>query len=202
MAIHTDRPGGGDDTMVVHRAKSADEARKVRVALEGAGIPVELPDQAIDAWFAAKTEELHVKVALKYWAKAAKAIETVIPRDEPPAAIHETANADERQKAAESVLQKVEEAPAVDRSIDPPSAVDKSAQRAFYLACASIFVPYLPVVGAIALYWGASVWMDMRARPNDFFRRKMYAQIATFVGGFTALANLVLLFVKFRSHHH
>ncbi len=191
MAIHTDRPGGGEDAMVVHRAKSADEARKVRGALEGAGIPVDLPDQAIDAWFAAKTEELHVKVALKHWAKATKAIEAVIPREVEPTPI---AEAEDRRAAADAVLQEAPEAP-VDKSKDPPSAVDKSAQRAFYVAVISIFAP---PVGFIAAVWGASVWMEMAARPDDQFRRKKHAQIATFVGAFVGLIGTFVLVQELR----
>ncbi len=195
MAIHTDRPGGGDDGMVVHRARSADEARKVRVALEGAGIPVDLPDQAIDAWFSAKTEELHVKVAIKHWAKAVKAIEVVIPREEPEEKIHE---AEDRQAAAAAVLQKVEEAPKADTGLTPASAVDKSAQRAFYVACASVF---LPPIGLAASVWGIMVWMEMRSRPQDFFRRKLYAQIATFLGLMTGIVGTSIALLKVKGHH-
>jgi hypothetical protein len=194
MAIHTDRPGGGDDGMVVHRAKNADEARRVRVALEGAGIPVDLPDQAIDAWFSAKTEELHIKVAIKHWSKAVKAIEAVIPREEPDEKIHE---AEDRQAAAAAVLQKVEEAPKADTSLTPASAVDKSAQRAFYVACGSIF---LPPAGLVAAAWGLMVWMEMRSRPDDFFRRKLYAQIATFLGLMTGITESAIVFLNMRHH--
>jgi hypothetical protein len=192
VAIHTNRPGGGEDKMVVHRAKSADEARKVRAALEGAGVPVDLPDQAIEAWFSAKTEELHVKVALKDWAKATKAIEAAIPREAEPTPI---AEADDRRAAADAALQKVEAAAPVDKSKDPPSAVDKSAQRAFYLACAAIFAP---PIGIVALAWGASVWAEMNGRPDDFFRRKMHAQIATFVGGFVGIVGTIVLIASWK----
>jgi hypothetical protein len=196
MGIHTDRPGGGDDAMVVHRAKTADEARKVREALAAEGIPIDLPDQAIDAWFTAKTEELHVKVALKHWAKATKAIEKAIPREEPAPVIHQ---AEDRKAAADAVLQKVEEAPAVDKTKDPPSAVDKSAQRAFYVSCASLFAPPIGLVGAV---WGAAVWAEMRARPEDFFRRKWHAQVATFLGLFTGIIGTLIVFFNMKGRVH
>ncbi|MEZ0229770.1 MAG: hypothetical protein ACAI25_14175 [Planctomycetota bacterium] len=193
MAIHTDRPGGGEDVMVVHRAKSADEARKVRAALEGAGVPVELPDQAIDAWFAAKTEELHVKVALKHWAKATKAIESAIPREPEPTPI---AEAEDRRAAADAALKDVAHEAPVDKSKDPPSAVDKNAQRAFYIACISIFAP---PAGLVAAFMGASVWSEMASRPEDQFRRKKHAQIATFVGAFVGVLGTVILVSQARS---
>src|SRR2546423_12814587 len=102
MPIYTERPGGGDDQFPVFRARSADEARTVRVALEKAGVPVELPDQAIDAWFAATPGSvLPVKVALKDSARAIKAISEAIPREEPSSPILE---AHDRNKAAEEVL--------------------------------------------------------------------------------------------------
>lgn len=192
MAIHTNRPGGGEDAMVVHRARSADEARKVRVALEGAGIPVDLPDQAIDAWFSAKTEELHVKVALKHWAKATKAIEAAIPKEAEPTPI---AEAEDRRAAADAALKEVAPAEAVDKSKDPPSAVDKSAQKAFYLACASIFAPPLGIIAAV---WGVSVWAEMAARKDDFFRRKMHAQIATFVGAFVGVFGTIAFVMQLK----
>jgi hypothetical protein len=193
MAIHTDRPGGGDDAMVVHRARNADEARKVRVALEGAGVPVDLPDQAIDAWFSVKTEELHVKVPLKHWAKAVKAIESAIPRaEEPEEKIHD---AEDRQEAAAALLQKVEEAPKPVSSQTPASAVDKSAQRAFYAACGSLLAP---PIGFVAAVWGILVWVEMRSRPEDFFRRKTYAQIATFLGLATGIASVLVVFHMWR----
>ncbi|HZV02402.1 MAG TPA: hypothetical protein VFF73_37195 [Planctomycetota bacterium] len=192
MAIHTDRPGGGDDAMVVHRARNADEARRVRAALEGAGIPVDLPDQAIDAWFSVKTEELHVKVALKHWAKAVKAIESAIPREEAPSPILE---ADDRQAAAAATLQEAPVAPERNKDEIPASALDKDAQRAFYVACGSIF---LQPIGLIAAFWGASVWLEMSKRPNDYFRRKTYAQIATFAGAFIGTVGTFLALVTLR----
>jgi hypothetical protein len=180
--------------MVVHRAKSADEARKVRVALEGAGIPVDLPDQAIDAWFSAKTEELHVKVALKDWAKATKAIEAAIPREAEPTPI---AEAEDRQAAADAALVKdVAPAPVVDKSKDPSSAVDKSAQRAFYVLCASLFGLF--PIALIAGVWGASVWSEMSSRPDDFFRRKVHAQIATFGGFFVGIIGSIAAFFQLK----
>ena len=197
MAIHTDRPGGGDDAMVVHRAKSADEAKKVRVALEGAGIPVDLPDQAIDAWFSAKTEELQVKVALKHWAKATKAIESVLPREEPEEApIHE---AEDRRAAADAKLTEVAAAAPVDKTKDPPSAVDKSAQRAFYVLCASLFGLF--PIALIAAFWGASVWAEMSARPEEFFRRKVYAQIATFGGAIVGVVGTIAAILQIKHRY-
>lgn len=196
MAIHTDRPGGGDDAMVVHRAKSADEARKVRAALEGVGVPVDLPDQAIDAWFAAKTEELQVKVAIKHWSKAVRAIENVIPREEPEEPkIHEAEN---RQEAAAAKLQAAPEPAAADTDKVPASAIDKSALRAFYVSCASIFAPPVGLAGAV---WGMSVWSEMSSRPDDFFRRKLYAQIATFLGLLTGIVGTLVAVLKFARHH-
>jgi hypothetical protein len=178
--------------MVVHRARNADEARKVRVALEGAQIPVDLPDQAIDAWFAAKTEELHIKVALKHWKAATKAIDAAFPPEqEPEPKIHE---AEDRRAAADAQLTAAPEAPQVDKSKEPASAVDKSATRAFYVLCASLFGLF--PIAVIAAVWGASVWSEMASRPDDYFRRKTYAQIATFGGAIVGTIGTFIAFVQ------
>lgn len=94
MAIKVDRPGGGaGDDAVVFVARSLDEARRVRAALDEAGVPVDLPDPALELMFQAEGARVPVRVASRYVGKALITVGRLFPpddddddddRDEPP----------------------------------------------------------------------------------------------------------------------
>jgi hypothetical protein len=196
LAIQTERPGGGDDRIPVFRARSADEARKARAALEAAAIPVDLPDQAIDAIYGANpTAELAVKVALKHSAKAIQAIAVAIPP--PPEPASEIAAADDRSAAAAATLAPVE-APKEAAKTDqlPASAVDKEARRAAIMA---LMGTVFPPVGFVAAIIGVQVLGEMSSRPNDSFYEKPKAKLAIALGlmiGFFGSATYGILLLK------
>lgn len=200
MAIQTERPGGGDDRIAIYRAKSADEARKARAALEAASIPVDLPDQAIDAIFSTNpTAELPIKVALKHSGKAIQAISVALP---PPAPMEtDLGETDDKQAAAEKVLAAVEAPkPALPSDKTPPSAVDKEARRAAILAVASTLFPPL---GFLAAMMAFSVLGEMSSRPDETFYGKQRAKIAVGLGLFIGVfgtAGMALVWMKKHGH--
>jgi hypothetical protein len=195
VAIQTERPGGGDDRIAIYRCHSADEARKARAALEAANVPVDLPDQAIDAIYSTNpSAELAVKVALKHSAKAIQVISTALPPPEPASAI---AVAEDRLAAAEQTLAPVEapkEAPKSDKL--PPSAVDKEARRAAILALMSTM---FPPMGLLAALMGFSVLREIASRPDESFQGKQRAKLALGLGlliGILGTAGGILLWMK------
>jgi hypothetical protein len=190
MGIHTNRPGGGEDGITIYRADSAENAKKARVALEGAGIPVDMPDQAIDVWFATKPGEIFpVKVAIKDSGKALKAISAAIPREEPATPISQAANPN---KAAEEVLVKIE-APAApsDPDVMPPGAVERWARRGMILSFMSITFPPLGLVAAVI---GVRVLLEMNGRKGEDFRKgPVMAKVATAFGLLTGIMETLLI---------
>ncbi|MBI3722349.1 DUF4190 domain-containing protein [bacterium] len=178
MAIHTDRPGGGDDKVAIHRATSADEARRARAALEEAGVACDLPDQAIDAIFSVDPKaELPVKVALKDASKAIKAISAALPRKEEPTPIADAA--DPRAAASETLA-----------PVDPPSegswgdlmpatAVARQARKALLISMMSVLLPPAGFVGAIM---GFLALREIRDRPKEEIPGAGRAKVAIALG--------------------
>src|SRR4051812_12725615 len=197
MGIHTNRPGGGEDGITIYRAFTAETAKKARVALEGVGIAVDMPDQAIDAWFATKPGEIFpVKVAIKDSGKALKAISAAIPRDEPVTPISEAANPN---KAADEALAKIE-APAAPSNPDimPPPGVERWARRGMMLSFIAIMYPPAGLLGAGI---GIRVLLEIHGRKGEDFRRgPLFAKVATVMGLLTGIIEMAGVILKYKQH--
>lgn len=83
MALRVDRPAGGTgDDVVVFVARSPADARKARDGLVAAGVPLELPDAAIDGLFATGAASLPIKVAARHVVKGLEVVDELFPREE------------------------------------------------------------------------------------------------------------------------
>ena len=84
MALKQDRPTDeGLDGVVVYMAKSEAEVDRVRAAFAEAEIPVELPEAAVAALFAAGRDALPVRVRARDFSRALDVVDRVFPRGEP-----------------------------------------------------------------------------------------------------------------------
>ena len=84
MALKQDRPTDeGLDGVVVYMAKSEAEVDRVRAAFAEAEIPVELPEAAVAALFAAGRDALSVRVRARDFSRALDVVDRVFPRGEP-----------------------------------------------------------------------------------------------------------------------
>ena len=80
MALKQDRPVDyGDDGIVVYVAKNKEEVDKAREALLAAEIPVDLPEAAVEALFAAGRDSLPIRVPAMHFKAAGKVIDEVFP---------------------------------------------------------------------------------------------------------------------------
>lgn len=80
MGIKQDRPiDPNEEGVVVYVAKSKEEIDKARAALGEAGVPVNLPEAAIEALFAAGRSSLPIRVAAQDFRKAQDVIDELFP---------------------------------------------------------------------------------------------------------------------------
>lgn len=80
MAIKVDRPADfGGNGIVVYVAKSPEEVDRCRAGLTEAGIPVELPEAAIEALFAAGRTQIPVRVNPEFFKEAQKIMDELYP---------------------------------------------------------------------------------------------------------------------------
>jgi len=80
MAVKQDRPiDPNEEGVVVYVAKSKEEIDKARAALDEAGVPVNLPEAAIEALFAAGRTSLPIRVAAQDFRKAQDVIDELFP---------------------------------------------------------------------------------------------------------------------------
>ncbi len=83
MAIKVDRPVDfGGDGIVVYVAKSIEEVNKARAGLGEAGVPVELPEAAIEAMWAAGRTSLPIRVTPDAYKAALDVIDELFPPPE------------------------------------------------------------------------------------------------------------------------
>ena len=83
MAIKVDRPMDSfGEGIVVYVAKSKAEVDQVRDGFAAAGVPVELPEAAVEAMFAAGRESLSIRVAPEHFRAATDVIDELFPPPE------------------------------------------------------------------------------------------------------------------------
>lgn len=80
MGVKQDRPiDPNEEGVVVYVAKSKEEIDKARAALDEAGVPVNLPEAAIEALFAAGRSSLPIRVAAQDFRQAQDVIDELFP---------------------------------------------------------------------------------------------------------------------------
>jgi hypothetical protein len=83
MAIKVDRPADFfGDGIVAYVAKSREEVTKLREGFAAAGLAVELPEAAVEAWFASGKDRLEIRVRPDDFRAASDVVDELFPREE------------------------------------------------------------------------------------------------------------------------
>jgi hypothetical protein len=175
VAIKQDRPVNfGDDGIVVYVAKSVAGVDKARAALLEGGVPIDLPEAAVAALFAAGRESLPIRVPAMHFKKASGIIEEVFP----PPVIDLPPLPDEEEDASGGgssggggksggsgggggTAEMDRFAPQAKAGLGQhnPAKVAESATKTVFIALASLL---LPIVGVfLAAFAGYSAWWCM-----------------------------------------
>lgn len=200
MAIKVDRPAGGaGDDVVVFVARSLDDARAARDALVAAGIPCDMPDEALEALFSAGAASVPVRVASRHVVEALDVIdERFPPRDEPidlpapaPAAppAGEAAAPDDPAGEVEVSDEVIDAAVRRTRGV----RLEKTAMKVAVIAFASGLLPGLGLPFSLVAVLGG-LWCLSRAGafPDHAGRVRRRAGVGVGVGMATAIWNAVV----------
>jgi hypothetical protein len=205
MAIKREAPGGGDGRVLVFKARTPDEARKARVALIGAGVEPEYPEEAIDAFFSRPDAMLPVRVLFKDAAKGIKAIDEAFPKPKPEAAPkpEEVPVKPEERTAFTPDKETAKPEVAWPEGREPPASLEKWSGRAVAMVLLSLM---LPGIGAIPSIFGAaigrSIVKEIDSRPDEHLRGRSQAVFAMWLGTVLSFVHVAVAVGYFVRHSH
>jgi len=179
VALKQDRPVDyGDDGIVVYVAKNKEEVDKAREALLAAEIPVDLPEAAVEALFAAGRDSLPIRVPAMHFKAAGKVIDEVFPPeviDLPPlpdeegdagaggAGVGSPVGSDELANAPEGGQDRYRPQVSSGPSKQDPRKVAEAANKVVFIALGSFLIPVAGVF--LALFSLYSAWWCMDRLP-------------------------------------
>lgn len=211
MAIKVDRPVDfGGDGIVVYVAKSIEEVDKARAGLVEAGIPVELPEAAIEAMWAAGRTSLPVRVTPDVYKAALDVIDELFPPpelvlpgdpepgDEPSSPSGPTLDLGPAAEGgsggpAGPALSNVQAEPKGPRKQADLGKLRFSLLKLIFIAATSLVLPGLGIALAIFALWGSYwVWRKLDT-VNDGASALGRAKLAMGLSGFALLWGLGLM---------
>jgi hypothetical protein len=178
MGVKQDRPiDPNEEGVVVYVAKSKEEIDKARAALDEAGVPVNLPEAAIEALFAAGRSSLPIRVAAQDFRKAQDVIDELfpppvldlppLPGTEPPAKSGGGASSGGGSAPAGGGGSGAGGGAALDTYRPEPSAgpattrkLEASATKVMFIALASFVVPGIGILTGIFASFSAHWCLD------------------------------------------
>lgn len=177
MALKQDRPVDyGDDGIVVYVAKNKEEVDKARAALLAAEIPVDLPEAAVEALFAAGRESLPIRVPAMHFKAAGKVIDEIFPPeviDLPPlpgeeegeggASVGGPVASSELANAPAGGQERYRPQVGGGPSKQDPRKVAEAANKVVFIALGSFLIPFAGVL--LALFSLYSAWWCMDRLP-------------------------------------
>jgi len=200
MAIKVDRPGDhAGDGVVVYVAKSKAEVDQARDGFAEAGIPVDLPEAAIEAMFAAGRKNLPIRVTAADFRRAQDVIDALFP----PPVMELPPLPGEAQAASGAEPQgpsgaSARTGPHLDTYVPAPvhsagasvKSLDKSGYKVIGICVMSFLVP---VLGLLAAIFGlvSAVWILRHPRAQEAALKR--AKVAIGFGVTSALWHVGIL---------
>jgi hypothetical protein len=214
MAIKVDRPVDfGGDGIVVYVAKSIEEVNKARAGLGEAGVPVELPEAAIEAMWAAGRTSLPIRVTPDVYKAALDVIDELFPPPElvlpgdpepgdepeggaPSGPALDLGPAAERESgplAGPAVSNVQTEASGPARKQADLGKLKFSLLKLIFIAATSLVLPGLGIALAIFCLWGSFwVWRKLDT-VNDGATALTRAKFTMGLSGFALLWGVGLI---------